>query len=333
MGGFGKATWAHLPQDGPDAVRGVARRLADAGFDAIIPCLVYPDGYALYQSRVAKVNPAIAGWDPLEVLCDESSKVGLEVHAWNCVFAEGHNSKLLEDHPEVVACYRDGKPANDVVYDTSGWACPVRPETQAYEMAIYQEWLDNYDLAALHIDYIRYKDDTLCFCAHCREEFKLQFGSDPVDIDGAHNHWSEWVDWRVAQITGFVERLRKRANAAGKTMSAGVFADYPNCVWGVGQDWEDWGRRGLVDVMMPMNYTPSTTIAAKRTRNHVHALEGSVPLWEGLYLWKEKTTRDFVEQVERVIAAGAHGIVTFEYSGLYGRALSDEDITALKAIG
>lgn len=333
MSSFGKATWAHLPQEGPDAVRAMARQLGEAGFDAIIPCLLHPDGYALYQSKVAKVRPSVADWDPLDVLCDEASRVGLEVHAWNCVFAEGPHSNLMEQHPEAVGVDRNGKPTDDIFFDTSGWACPVRPESQAYELAIYQEMIDNYDIAAVHIDYIRYKDETLCYCDYCRAAFKGEFGVDPVEIDFEHVNWSDWTEWRVAQITRFAAKVRERASAAGKTVSAGVFADYPNCVWGVGQDWEDWGRRGLVDVMMPMNYTASASIAAKRTRNHVHALAGSCPLWEGLYLRKATTTAMLVEQIERVLEAGAQGIVTFEVSGLYGRPLLPEDFKAINAIG
>jgi uncharacterized lipoprotein YddW (UPF0748 family) len=331
MGGYGKAAWAHLPLESPDAVRDLAKRLANAGFDAIIPCLVSPDGSAIYQSRVARVDPAIAGWDPLEVLCDEAGQAGLEVHAWNCVFAEGAQSQLFADHPRTVARFRDGEPEFDAVAGGSSWACPAQAATQAYELAIYQEWLDRYEVA-LHIDYIRYKDDTICFCPHCRAAFMQHYGSDPVEIDGAHEHWTQWVDWRAAQITGFVEQLRERSIAAGRTISAGVFADYPECIETVGQDWEDWGRRDLVDVMMPMNYTPSASIAAKRTRNHVHALGGSVPLWEGLLLRDATTTAELVAQVEAVLEAGASGIVIFEYSGRFGRALSDEDIHALNAI-
>ena len=73
-------------------------------------------------------------------------------------------------------------------------------------------------------------------------------------------------------------------------------------------------------------------IAAKRTRNHVHALGGSVPLWEGLLLREATTTSELVAQVEAVLEVGASGIVLFEHSGILGRPLSDEDIAALNAI-
>lgn len=332
MANIGEATWIHhLPHDGPNAVRAVARRLAEAGFDAVIPCIKNPDGYADFQSRVAKVRPEFATWDPLATLCDEAKRVGLQVHAWCCVFPEGNGSNLIEQHPEYIARDPQNREAVAPPHNIR-WACSSRPEVQDYEMALYQELLENYDLTAVHLDYIRYSHPRngfpTCYCAYCREEFQRQFDVDPVAIDEAHRHWGDWVDWRVAQITRFVEQLRERANQAGKQVTAAVFPDYPNCVWEIGQDWEDWGRRGLVDVMMPMNYTMSADIAAKRARNHRHALDGSVPLWEGLWHRKAMTTPMLVEQIDRVLDQGARGITIFEYFGL-----SDDDLAAIKAIG
>jgi uncharacterized lipoprotein YddW (UPF0748 family) len=328
MDRFGKATWIHhLPSEGPDAVRQVARRLAEAGFDAVIPCVKNPDGYADWASRVAKVRPVFADWDPLATLCEEASRVGLQVHAWCCVFPEGDGSNLLEAHPEYVARDPQGREVVAPPYSIR-WACSSRPEVQAYELSLSQELLDNYDLAAVHLDYIRYCHPAngypSCYCDYCRGAFRAAHGADPVEIDQAHALYAEWIAWRVAQITRFVEQLRERANAAGKQVTAAVFPDYPNCVWGIGQDWEDWAKRGLVDVLMPMNYTMSIPIAAKRARNHRCAVNGAVPLWEGLWNREAMTTQTLADQVNAVLTEGAQGVTIFEYFGL-----SDEDLAAL----
>ena len=331
MGSIGKATWIHhLPKEGPDAVRQVARRLADHGFDLVIPCIKNPDGYIDYHGTTALVRPEFTDWDPLRVLTEESRKVGLKVHPWCCVFREGDGSKLLQEHPEYVAMDPSGEPVLAGRWKIR-WACSARPEVHDYEFAMYEELMDNYDIDGVHLDYIRYNHPASgqhsCFCSYCRETFKKQTGAEPT-TDQATREWAAWIDWRAANITRFVERLRAAAKEKGKEVSAAVFSDYPTSIVSIGQDWEDWGKRRLVDFMFPMNYTMSTKIAIKRTRNHVAALAGAgIPLWEGLWNRPAMSTPMLMEQVHGVLAQGAQGIVIFEYYGL-----DDEDLRALQRL-
>jgi uncharacterized lipoprotein YddW (UPF0748 family) len=152
MAALGKATWIHhLPKEGPDAVRQVARRLADAGFDLIIPCIKNPDGYLDYHGTTALVRPEFADWDPLRVLSEEARRVGLKVHPWCCVFPEGQGSKLLQEHPDYVARDPDGEPVVAGPYKIR-WACSSRPEVHDYEFAMYEDLMDNYDIDGVHLD-------------------------------------------------------------------------------------------------------------------------------------------------------------------------------------
>lgn len=330
MAAVGKATWIHhLPQN-PDSVRQVARRLADAGFDLVIPCVKNPDGYLDYHGTTAFVRPEFSEWDPLRVLTDEARRVGLKVHPWCCVFPEGEGSKLLQEHPNYVALDPSGEPVIAGQYKIR-WACSSRPEVQDYEFAMYAELMDRYDIDGVHLDYIRYNHPSnghqSCFCAYCQETFKRETGADP-SLDQATREWSAWIDWKTANITRFVERLSAEARQKGKEVSAAVFPDYPNSVVDIGQDWEEWARRGLVDFLFPMNYTMSTKIAIKRTRNHVAALEGTdIPLWEGLWNRQALSTPMLMAQVQGVLDQGAQGVVIFEYFGI-----DDQDLQALSQL-
>ncbi len=332
MATVGLATWIHhLPKDGPDAVRQVARRLANAGFDLVIPCIKNPDGYIDYHGTAANIRPEFSDWDPFRVLTEEARQVGLKVHPWCCVFPEGQGSKLLQEHPEYAALDPDGEPVIAGRYQI-GWACSARPEVQDYEFAMYDELMRNYDIDGVHLDYIRYNHlangQHSCFCPYCRDAFEQETGyaCDPALVnDQATREWAAWVDWKTSNITRFVARLSKAAKAADKEVSAAVFPEYPEAIVTIGQDWESWARQGLVDYMFPMNYTMSTKIAIKRTRNHVAALEGSgVPLWEGLWNRQALSTPMLMEQARGALAQGAQGIVIFEYHGL-----DDQDLSAL----
>ena len=320
---FHKAVWSHPKRDyaaGKDAVGPMVGRLAEAGFELIIPCLKV-SGPVSYQSKIAQVDSAFADWDPLEVLAGEADKAGVKVHPWFCVFPEAEESALLVKNPDLAA--RD--PEGNAV----GWACPVAEQTQEYELSLYEEAM-GYDVAGVHLDYIRHKGPDMCYCHRCRSGFNEQNGIDPVRVDRRDVVWEKWLEWRVRPITQFVERLREAAQAKGKEVSAAVFSGYPDSVVGVGQDWADWGRRKLVDLMLPMNYTTSTLVARYRTRTHLAVVEGQVPVWEGLGKRSSAShlpTRNLIEQVEACLEEGAEGVALFAHAGV-----TDEDLDALKKL-
>jgi len=327
-----KATWLHKLPSTRDEVRRVAGRLAEAEFDLLIPCVKQPSGIADYQSSVAKVRDEYRGWDPLMVLAEEAGRVGLAVHAWCCVFPEGPDSNLLNAHPEFAAQggseWRVGEPQ-------FRWACPHRPEVQDYEAAIYQELIGNYPIAGVHLDYIR-SSAGLCFCDYCRRDYAQTMGADLTRL--GFFEWNRreaqdmdrWIGWRCEPVTKFVRRIRASSQTAGKELSAAVFFYYPGGLFDVAQDWETWVRDGLLDYVFPMNYSPSTQIAAKWTRNNVDTVRGTSRQchhWEGILRPVSMTTDRFIRHVEGVLAAGVKGVTIFEYP-----YLTDEDLAALRGL-
>ena len=327
-----KATWLHKLPSTPDEVEGIAQRLSDAGFDLLIPCIKQVTGIVDYQSRVANVREEYRSWDPLMVLAEEAERLGLSVHAWCCVFPEGEDSKLLDESPELAAVPGKEQPFGEQQFR---FACPNRPEVQDYEASLYQELIDNYPIAGVHLDYIRFTTG-LCFCEVCQESYRETTGGDlnalkffewnkpdAQDMDG-------WIEWRCEIINRFVRRIRAASQAGGKELSAAVFHYYPGGLQDIGQDWETWVREGLLDYVFPMNYSPSTLIASKWTRNNVATLAGAPEgcrHWEGLHRPACMSTERFVRHVRGVLDAGVEGITIFEYP-----YLKDEDLIALKEL-
>ncbi len=326
-----KAVWLHKLPSTADAVRGIAHRLADAGFDLLIPCVKQVTGIVDYHSTVAKVRAEYQSWDPLRVLAEEANAVGLNVHAWCCVFPEGADSRLLDAHPEWAAATGPELPASEAQFR---WACPHRPEVQDYEAAIYQELIDNYPIAGVHLDYIR-SSSGLCYCDFCQRDYHAQTGGDLLALklftwnDAAAQDMDAWIRWRCAPITQFVTRIRAASRRGGKELSAAVFHYYPGGLQDIAQDWEAWVRDGLLDYVFPMNYSPSTLIAAKWARNNVAALAGTSGChhWQGLLRPASMTTARFMAHVHGVLESGVEGITLFEYP-----YLTDADLAALRQV-
>lgn len=156
------------------------------------------------------------------------------------------------------------------------------------------------------------------------------YGVDPSRLDWRDALWGDWLTYRAEPVTRFVERLRGATKARGKELSAAVFPDYPDCLIGVGQDWAAWVERGLLDLLLPMNYTSSAEIARRRTQAHRAYVNGKTPIWEGLGKSSHASyqpTKNLIAQVEAVLSAGAEGICLFHYA-----AVRDEDLSALRRV-
>ncbi|MCD6336401.1 MAG: family 10 glycosylhydrolase [Candidatus Latescibacteria bacterium] len=340
MARFHKAVWSSPGADyadGPDSVGPMVDRLARAGFDLIVPVVKGGGGYVSYHSRIGKVQPQFEAWYPLRVLVEKSKAAGIKVHPWMCVFPEGEHSPLFDKDESLRMVNRDG--------ERTPWACPSSETVRKYERSLFEEVMDEYDVAGVHMDYIRYNSEDVCFCERCRSGFKAETGTDPLEIgkvsefnvysergkNRKHPDWSKWVEWRAGWVTKFVEELSASVKDRGKELSAAVFMEYPECVVYEGQNWGDWGERELVDVMMPMTYTNSTLMVRRRTRNHIAQVKGGCRVWAGLGKGSSRSvlsTEMLVEQVQAARQEGAEGIAVFSHA-----ALTDEDLAALAGMG
>jgi uncharacterized lipoprotein YddW (UPF0748 family) len=329
---FHKAVWGGPnPAEGPEAVSPVVDRLAEAGFDLIIPFMECADGSVKYQSKIAPIDPVASDWDPLAVLAEEAQKAGLKVHPCLDPFRAGARSPIQDESLYVRNRAGEAQP----------WLCPVTEEAHRIKLDLYEELMDRYPVAGVHMDRVRYDSEDECFCERCRSKFKAETGVDPLEIgkvsefntysergrNRKHPAWEAWVEWRAGWITRFVEEMSTLTKREGKELSAAVFMEYPECIVYEGQDWGDWGERGLVDIMMPMTYTNSVLMVKRRTRNHIAQVKGGCQVWAGLGKRSSRSvlsTEALVAQTKAAMAEGAEGIVIFAYG-----SLTDEDLAAL----
>ena len=327
-----KATWWHKLASTPEQIKKDIQRLVDAEFDMLIPCVLQTSGIADYQSKIANVREEFKGWDPLMVAAEEANRLGLSIHAWNCVFPEGDESALLQNHPEFEAQpgteLERGEPIHKL-------ACPNRPETQDYEASLYQELIDNYPVDGVSLDYIRFINGT-CYCEYCQQDYKEKTGGDLMNLN--FFKWNSveaedmdvWINWRCNVINRFVKRMREASKAGGKELSASVFHYYPGGLQDIAQDWESWVRNEWVDYILPMNYSPSSQIAAKWARNNIATLDGapaSVKHWQGINRPPAMTTSRYIDHVKAILDTGIEGITIFEYP-----CLTDTDLAELKKL-
>ncbi len=294
-----------------------AERLADAGYDILIPCVKNPPGAVDFFTDLADVNPAYPSWDPLKVLIESCQARGVKVHPWFCVFTEGEQSRLLRERPELRAR----------IEGDLRWACACREEVQENVFNLYRDLALRYRPDGLHLDYIR--TGGLCRCGFCKEQMRAK-GVDIETVEFRDPASELWTEWRASKITGFVKRLHEFTSARRMELSAAVFAAYPDSIRGQAQDWVQWAELGIVDYIFPMNYTNSLRVAAARTTSHIALVKGRAPVWEGLgksSSASQLSTEALQMQVREVVRAGAKGVVLFHYG-----AITPQDDEAIKAL-
>ena len=209
----GRAVWAHPRDAGTSdaSVRAFVEQLARAHVNTVVMEVKTSGGLFWPSQRFAEA--VVSGYREFDfpaVLVREAHARGIAVHAWFFDFAEGANSHVAKTHPEWLALGPDGKPTTSEVLRGRpygmAWMCPARRPgyTDQWLIPVIREFVERYDVDAIHHDYVRYPGDvapdTYCFCDHCLKhlpEYASYFSqarpadplASPFDRPHLEAHW------------------------------------------------------------------------------------------------------------------------------------------------
>ncbi|MCT7957974.1 glycoside hydrolase family 10 protein [Laspinema palackyanum] len=237
-------------------------------------------GYPIYPSQVApQQNPLIANWDPLAVAVKLAHDRGMELHAWVWTFAAGNqrHNVLLNLDPNypgpVIAANPDWAGYTNQGQmippgQTKPFLDPANPEVRSYLLNLLEEIATRYEVDGVQLDYIRYPfqdpsaERTYGYGKVARQEFQNLTGVDPMTIRPSDRDlWQQWTDFRVRQIDSFVADASQllRTLRSDLILSVAVFPLNPHDRRNkIQQNWEEWARRGEVDLVVPMTYAMDT---------------------------------------------------------------------------
>ena len=205
---------------------------------------------------------------------------------------------------------------------------PALPAVRAYEISLMLEVVRKYDVGWVHLDYIRYPceptEPFFSFDAETLRLFKEDTGIDMAAVkarDTGNPAWNVWLRWNTDRVTVFVRELKDALKATGRKVkiSAAVFPDAVNARVMIGQDWADWGREGLVDMLNPMLYTNDAKLYEKLTREAVGYGKGQTLVCPGIGIGtshNQNTPEGMIEQMRISKALKADGVVYFSSNSL-----------------
>ena len=316
------------------------RRLADNGFNAIIPNMLW-GGAAFYESKVLPVASQVASrGDQIRQCLAACRKYGVQMHVWKVDWNLGSAApKYFVEKMRQMGRLQVSSQGKE-----EPWLCPSDPENQQLEIAAMVEVVRNYDVDGIHFDYIRYPDNDHCFCAGCKQRFQRVSGvtvtnwPEQVRADGPLRQ--QWLDWRRGNITTVVKSASEQARAINPKikLSAAVFPNWAVDRDGVGQDWKLWCDKGYLDFVCPMDYTPSNNRFERLITQQLD-WAGRTPCYPGIGVSASSShlgVDRVIDQINLARRHQTHGFVIFNYGvkesndllPLLGMGITAKDLNA-----
>ncbi len=310
------------PATQEEELREYIQEAKDIGLNAVI-FQVNARADAMYQSERLPWAPWLTGtpgedpgWDPLAVAIEEAHGLGMELHAWFNVGLVGsdHTPRTDESDPPHVT-YTNPDWIDRV--GTNDWLNLGIPGARQWQVDNVLEIVENYNIDAVHFDYIRY---------HHREGYErddsLFQEHNPEDIVNIN-------DWRRWNVTQFVKSVYAEIQGVKPWLRVGSavighYRNIPQFTWGAFYGYTDtyqdgrlWVEEKVHDYLAPMIYwgigvsddSPRFEIILQDWMQETETGH----IYAGMAPYKEHVHDELYEQIDTVRAKGAHGGVYFRF--------------------
>jgi uncharacterized lipoprotein YddW (UPF0748 family) len=206
----------------------------------------------------------------------------------------------------------------------------VSPAHPGVKDNLYDIWMDiakRYEVDGLHFDYVRYPNPQYDYSRVSIDRFRqeiekkltpserrallAQFRRDPLLY--IRRFPAAYGEFQRAQVTELVSRIYNGVKSVkpNAIISAAVFANEEDAARSRFQDWKEWLRMGLLDVVCPMAYTPDTEAFRKQLITAMNVASGK-RVWSGIGAYKQ-TAESAVEKIRAARDLGAQGFILFSY--------------------
>ncbi len=306
----------------PAQVDELLNMAAEAGANGVLVQVV-GRGEAYYRSDILPPAEFSGFQDPLEYLIMRAGPLGLEVHAWVNAFLVWSSplepsspDHIYNTRPEWFTAHvsdRNSRSFSPEAAEAAGLVgatlSPAYPGVREYIADITSEIAANYDVAGIHLDYIRYPNSSFGYSPGEVELYFLETCLQPEDDPLA------WNDWKREQVTATVETVRAvlRGSAPQVLLSCAVMADPHTARSEFSCDWRYWLSQGLIDLAFPMAYTSDRDRAMELASVITSEYPGKIVY--GIGLWNQ-TAENALPAAERALSLGARGICVFSLNSL-----------------
>ncbi|HEX7009477.1 MAG TPA: family 10 glycosylhydrolase, partial [Phycisphaeraceae bacterium] len=243
--------WTGYGQRSEDSVRYLINRLAGSGITKAYVNFQEED----YPSEIGPSSPPGAP-DYIKLFCELAHQNNIEVYGHIACFATNEISKCREfaaAHPEMFTRSIDGTPHPYML-------SPAYPEVRWIKRALLMEYVQNYPVDGLALDFIRYPTYVIGYGNFGYDEpalkrFREQYGYDESYVPAVDD--PRWLRLKADYVTQFIREVRADMEASGvSSLPVGAFnysshqSVSPYQL--IHQDALTWEEEGLINEHMPM---------------------------------------------------------------------------------
>lgn len=294
-------------------------------------------GDAYYQSLLVHKSDRIRtrNFDPLAYAIERGHALGLNIHAWVTTYLlwsarrpPDTPTHIYNLHPEWLDVNAAGMAHRDInlAAPRDGkfegiYLSPTHPEVNNYLQAVFTELILNYNIDGLHLDYSRYFDFNYGFNEEGLSVFMRRYDFDPRDLSKQATgmlksaNWerqkSTWDQYRRDKITELVKSLHAIITLSGKEviLTAAVKPEINRAENIYFQDWVAWLEEGIIDYVLPMNYSPQTERYTERAAKIAEILPDH--LLDRVIMGVAAYNQTAQAVAEKVIMARRYGYTSF----------------------
>jgi uncharacterized lipoprotein YddW (UPF0748 family) len=328
----------------PAKIDSVLSLTRDCGFtDLFVQVRGRGDAYYISQLESKASDIKDPDFDPLEYVLQQNSAEGIRIHAWLNVFYVWSKDTLPADSnhivqkksnwlarsihwPEFISNY----PQSFKEAHLEGlYVSPLQAEAQQHFIMVVQDIISRYSVSGIHLDYIRYPDQSFDINPDVVKGFKNRYVIDPqqflanpeifaqkFSISGYEVFYYHWRQYLMDGLSDFVKRISQTVHSWNEQifLSAAVKPDIVGAHWNYFQEWDRWLKESWLDFAVPMNYANDTRIFRQRIDQYLDKLDGDRYL-VGISLYNQNEEL-VIRKIAQVMILDQPGFVLFSFDQL-----------------
>lgn len=332
-----KGVWIRPTEKTPEQIISTLDNLKANGFNSVF-LETYFHGKTIFPSQTMNrygftvQNEIFEGFDPLEIWVREAHKRDVKIHIWFQSFYVGNKppmsepSSILAIHPDwgnktKRLAFVPG--ATKSVSEHNGYFLdPANPEVQEFLQDLIKEIITTYKPDGINLDYIRYPNANVGndmnawgFTEYARNDFKLLYGVDPVDLTTADVQWYDWNQYRRNNVTSFVRKIGKLGKEHNTYISAVIFPDLASALASKQQDWRTWSMKQYIDGFTPLFLTYDSKMLSSMMNDVMNVKSPNTDLYAGLFVtFMGGASEDLIRQIFETRKMNVNGVILFDYA-------------------
>lgn len=332
-----KGVWIRPTEKNADQIIATLDNLKANGFNSVF-LETYFHGKTIFPSQTMNKygftvqNEIFEGFDPLDVWIKEAHKRDIKVHIWFQSFYVGNQSP--DYNPSSILAVRPDwgnktkKNANSPKATMSAsehngyFLDPANPEVHEFLLDLLSEIIDRYKPDGINLDYIRYPNATAGndmnawgFTEYARNDFKNQYGKDPIELTTSDVQWYDWNQYRRNNVTSFVKQVGELGKEKNVYISAVVFPDRASALASKQQDWRTWSVNNYINGFTPLFLTYDSKMLASMMNDVMNVKSPQTDLYAGLFVtFMGGAPEDLIRQIYETRKMNANGVILFDYA-------------------